>query len=75
MNDNKICPACNKRHNKFPRKCYYFAHAEYAHCVIAKLASLGNAQQQEFDKQAKDNWEKMSAYARLNFPDDIKEET
>ena len=65
------CPKCGKRHNKFPRECYYAVHTDHAHCVIAKLASLGNSTQQAWSKETELTWKAMSEYAELNFPDDI----
>lgn len=66
------CPKCGKRHRTFPRACYYDAHSEHAHCVIAKLASLGTAQQSECALKAEEHWRRMDEYARLNFSGDIK---
>jgi len=69
--ENK-CPECNKKHRLFPRQCYYTVHADYTHCVIAKLASLGNYEQKEFDKQSKLKWNAMEKYVESNFPKEIK---
>lgn len=66
------CPKCITRHRKFPRTCYYAVHADNAHCVIAKLASLGTPQQTKFARDSAISWAAMDAYARRNFADDVK---
>lgn len=67
------CPKCNKKHHKFPRSCYYDAHSDNTHAVIAQLASYGNVEQKEWAKQVKANWDRMNEYARANFPNNVKD--
>lgn len=64
------CPNCSKVHRKFPRQCFHHCHSEYAHCVIANLASYGNPEQKEYHKKSVIKWESMRTYAIANFPDE-----
>lgn len=62
----KQCPKCGKRHNKFPRNCYHEVMNDNSHAVIAKLASLGTSEQQEWAKEVKSNWKAMQDYIKSN---------
>ena len=58
------CPVCNVRHRKFPRQCYYQAHGEYAHVVIARVASHGTSDQKAWAQEATERWAAMQDYIK-----------
>ena len=60
------CPKCGKRHNKFPRKCYYEAMHDNTFCVIAKTESLGTIEQQRDAVIARSIWDAMQIYIKDN---------
>lgn len=64
------CPACQRCHRKFPRACFYAAHSDFVHVVIAKLASHGTPTQVDFDAKARVAWTLMQAYVVAVFPND-----
>lgn len=64
------CPECNKKHNKFPRTCYHAAMSSNTHAVIARLASLGTSDQQQWAQEAKVKWEAMQEYVKAIFPNE-----
>lgn len=63
-----VCPACSKRHVRFPRQCYYAVHSNHVFSVIAKLASLGNPIQQKFAADSSVTWHAMREYVLAAFP-------
>lgn len=71
------CPKCGKRHNKFPRNCYYEFMNDNTHAVIARVASYGTSEQQQWAREAASNWKAMQAYIEVEFPnqDGLKIET
>jgi hypothetical protein len=60
------CPECGKRHNKFPRTCYHASMNDNTHAVIARLASHGTSEQQQWAKDAAFKWKAMQDYIKHN---------
>lgn len=71
------CPKCGKRHNKFPRNCYYEWMSNNTFAVITTRAQTANAEQKEWAKEVAGNWKVMEAYIEAEFPnqDGLKIET
>jgi hypothetical protein len=67
---NRPCPFCNVRHRNLPQACFYSVHADHVHVVIARVASLGTSEQQEWAKEATTRWTSMRDYVKSQWPND-----